>query len=157
MAYDELWDRIRAAIAKHGQCVQVVQLTKADPPGTQPFMYTIGNHQRGLPELLLIGTDNNAFADVLNRLGKIQVERGRGFADEELVGVGGKFPLRLVEGGELGRKKYASFVGIYYKAPYFELRQVLLPDTKGRFPDDPGCDAPYRNQPILSAIERTRE
>ena len=91
-----IWSRLRqelvAKIEEHGQAVQIVYLTEQDPPGSQPFIYTIGNYHRGLPELLVIGTDKAMFADVLNRLGKIQRERGRGFEDEEIVSVGGKFP-----------------------------------------------------------------
>jgi hypothetical protein len=83
---DELWARLQRQIAdniaKHGQQVQVVHLTEDDPPGTQPFMYTIGNYRNGLPE--------------------------------------------------------------------------LLPDTQGRWPDTPGCDAPYRDQPILSKVGSAR-
>ncbi len=94
------------------------------------------------------------FADVLNRLGKMQRERGRAFADEELVSLGGTFPLRIADAGELGRSRYASFVGIYYGTRDSEVRQVLLPDTKGRWPHTPGCDLPYARQPVLSKIGR---
>jgi len=155
-----LWDKLRldiaAKIKESGQAVQVVYLTEHDPPGSQPFMYTIGNYRHGLPELLVVGTDSNAIAGVLNRLGKIQRDRGKDFKDGELVSVGGKFPVRIVDAGVAGRTRYATFVGIFYGTDSYEVRQVLLPDTEGRWPDTPGCDAPYRNQPILSATGQTR-
>jgi len=155
-----LWDKLRldiaAKIKESGQAVQVVYLTEHDPPGSQPFMYTIGNYRHGLPELLVVGTDSDIIAGVLNRLGKIQRDRGKGFEDEELVSVGGKFPVRIVDAGVAGRKRYATFVGIFYGTDSYEVRQVLLPDTEGRWPDAPGCDAPYRNQPILSTTGQTR-
>jgi hypothetical protein len=141
-------------VADSGQAVQIVHLTELGPPGSQPFMYTIGNHARGLPELLIVDTDLAGFADVLNRLGKIQRERRTAFRDEELISIGGKFPLRIVDAGETGRTQYATFVGIYYGTQNYEVRQVLLPDTKGRWPDTPGCDLPYRRQPILSKAGR---
>jgi hypothetical protein len=158
---DAQWQRIRddihRKIARHGQCVQVVYLTKDDPPGVhQPFMYTLGNHERGLPELLIVGTTEKVFVDVLNRLGKIQRDRSEALTDGEIVSVGGKYPLRVVDAGEVGRTQYATFVGIYYETDIYEVRQVLLPDTQGRWPDTPGCDAPYRDQPILSAIRRSK-
>jgi Domain of unknown function (DUF4262) len=153
--WDEIRDQIAAHIEQSGQAVQVVYLTADDPPGSQPFMYTVGNHERGLPELLIVGTSDPMFADVLNRLGNIQRDRGTGFADEELVSVGGQFPLRIVDAGEIGRREYATFVGIYCDTDLFEVRQVLLPDTHGRWPDSPECDAPYCNQPILSRVGRT--
>jgi Domain of unknown function (DUF4262) len=154
--WNELRRELTAKIEQHGQAVQVVYLTEHDPPGSQPFMYTIGNYHRGLPELLVVGTDSNTIADVVNRLCKIQRDRGRGFADEELVSVGGKFPLRIVDAGPIGRRKYATFVGIFYGTDSYEVRQVILPDTQGRWPDTPGCDAPFCDQPILSAIGRTK-
>jgi hypothetical protein len=157
---EEQWKRIREnihrQIARHGQCVQIVHLTEDDPPGVQPFMYSIGNHEQGLPELLIVGTAEKIFADVLNRLGKLQRDRSKALLDEELVSVGGKCPLRVVDAGEVGRTQYATFVGVYYETTNYEVRQILLPDIQGRWPDTPGCDAPYRNQPILSAIGRVK-
>jgi hypothetical protein len=154
------WERIRAQLRQKitaaGQAVQIVYRTEHDPPDTQPFMYTIGNCGIKLPELLIVDTDLAVFADVLNRLGKIQRDRGTPFADEERVSVGGSFPLRIVDAGEIGRTKFATFVGIYYGTQAYEVRQVLLPDTKGRWPDTPGCDLPYARQPGLSKIGRTR-
>jgi hypothetical protein len=148
----QIREQIRKGIAAEGQAVQIVYLTELDPPGTQPFMYTIGNYDLMLPELLIVGTDLAPFAGVLNRLGRMQRSRRKGFADEEIVDIGGKFPLRIVDAGECGRSRYATFVGIYYGAMDYEVRQVLLPDTKGRWPDTPGCDLPYAEQPILSKV-----
>lgn len=153
------WEQIRAQIrekiARSGQAVQVVYLTERDRPGSRPFMYTIGNHAHDLPELLIVDTDLDAFAGVLNRLGKIQRDRKTGFTDEEHVSIGGRFPLRIVDAGEIGRAEYASFVGLYYRTRDYEVRQVLLPDTQGRWPDTPGCDLPYARQPVLSKLLRT--
>lgn len=145
-------EQLRQKIAAAGQAVQIVHLTEGDPPGTQPFMYTIGNHQVGLPELLIVDTDLAAFAEVLNRLGKIQRDRKAAFADEERVSIGGKFPLRIVDAGDIGRSKFATFVGMFYDTRDYEVRQVLLPDPQGRWPDVPGCALPYARQPVLSKI-----
>jgi len=154
--WEQLRAQIREKIAKSGQVVQIVYVGELDRPGRQPFMYTIGNHSHGLPELLIVGTDLEVFAGVLNRLGKLQRDRKNAFADEERVSVGGKFPLRIVDAGEIGRTKYASFVRLYYSTNDYEVRQVLLPDTKGRWPDTPGCDLPYAHQPVLSKLVPTR-
>lgn len=151
----EFRETIRANIVKHGRSIQAVGGTEQDAPGTQPFMYTVGNHGRGFPELLIVGIDKAAFGGVLNRLSEIQIQRNKAFEDEELVSVGGQFPLRIIDTGEIGHKDYAYFARIYYDSDSVEVRQVLLPDTKGRWPDTPGCDAPYRDQPILSAAKRT--
>ena len=157
---EQEWQAIRAQlrekIARSGQAVQIVSITERDRPGAQPFMYTIGNHEHGLPELLIVDTALDAFAGVLNRLGKIQRDRKIAFADEERISIGGKFPLRIVDAGEIGRTQYASFVRIYYGTQEYEVRQVLLPDTQGRWPDTPGCAFPYANQPVLSKLGTMR-
>lgn len=152
--WEQIGAKLRGIIAKNGQAVEVVYVTDQDPPDSRPFMYTIGNHAVGLPELLIVDTDLTVFANILNVLGEIQRKRGTAFADEELFDIGGKFPLRTVDAGEIGRTKYATFVGIYYGTRDYEIRQVLLPDTKGRWPDAPGCDMPYAGQPVLSKLAR---
>jgi uncharacterized protein DUF4262 len=154
------WAQIRAQlrekIAKAGQAIQIVHLTEQDRPWARPFMYTIGNHEHGLPELLIVDTDLDTFAGVLNRLGKIQRDRKTAFTDEERVSIGGKFPLRIVDAGDIGRTQYATFVGLYYGTREYEVRQVLSPDTQGRWPDTPGCALPYASQPVLSKLAQTR-
>lgn len=159
-AIEKLWAQLRQQITEHitknGQAVQVVYRTEHEPPDKQPFMYTIGNYHHGLPELLVVDTDKEIIAGVLNRLGKMQRDRGKAFADEEIVSIGGKFPVRIVDAGLIGRTQYATFVGIFYGTQSYDVRQVVLPDTQGRWPDTPGCDLPYRRQPILSKIGRTR-
>lgn len=56
---------IRANIAKHGRSIQSVGETEGDVLGLQPFAYTIGNHDLGLPELLIV--DAIKLSGVLNR------------------------------------------------------------------------------------------
>lgn len=156
-AWKMILQKLVDQIEKHGQSVQLVDLNEDDPPDAQAFMYTIGNHAHGLPELLIVGTAKKEFVDILNKLAKLQRERGRAFEDEELVSVGDKFPLRVVDGGEIGRAKYGSFVGIFYGTRNYSVRQVVLPDTRGHWPDVPGCEFPYSQQPILSAIGRSKQ
>jgi hypothetical protein len=156
MTIEQEWlqfrEAIRTNIAKHGRCIQAVGETESDALGLEPFSYTVGNHGLGLPELLIVGTTK--FSGILNRLSEIQRDRGRAFEHEELVSIGGTFPLRIIDTGDLGHREYACFARLYYDSNTVEVRQVLIPDTKGRWPDTPGCDAPYRDQPILSTIKR---
>lgn len=138
---------VRQHIKASGQHVRRVSAgEKADE---HAFMYTIGNHQHGLPELLLIGPTGAQFIDLLNYLGEIQRKLGRPFGHEELVELGAKFPVRIVDAGKEGREKYAVQIGVFYGTDEFEVRQVLLCDQHGRWPDDPDCDKPYCDAPIL--------
>jgi hypothetical protein len=137
-------------IARYGQHIVEVRPSVEDPPGATPFAYTIGNHGRGLPELLFVGSVEPPFLDLLNRLGEIQHGRGEGFRDGDLVDLGGRYPVRMVDAGRPGREAFAIQVGVYYGVSAFEVRQVVLCDPAGRFPEDPACEEPYRSQWVVS-------
>src|SRR4051812_41013405 len=65
--------RIHNTIEKHGQ--HVVTVDHDDPsvrPDEMPFSYTIGNHERGLPELMIMGSPE--LAAVLDLLGQMMRE-----------------------------------------------------------------------------------
>lgn len=146
---DAMRAQIRAHIDSHGQHLMRVLLTAQDPADALPFVYTIGNHERGLPELLLIGSAEPVFLNIVNMLGEVQRDRGRAFRHLELVDLGGSFPVRILDAGRAGRETYAVQVGSFYGTDDYRVRQVLLCDEQGRFPDDPACDPSYRSQPIL--------
>jgi len=148
---DAVREQIRRNIDRHGQHLMRILLTEDDPQDALPFVYTIGNHERGLPELLLIGFAEPGFLDILNRLSEIQRERNIAFCHGELVDLGGTYPVRIVDAGAVGREEYAVQVSVFYGTDDYQIRQVLICDLAGRFPDDPGCDAAYRSQPVLSA------
>lgn len=147
---DDIRQKIRDHIDRHGQHLHRVFASKDD--SGQPFMYTIGNHEHRLPELLLVGTTESSFAHLLNHLGAIQRDRDKAFEHEELISIGGRFPVRMIATGKIAREEYTVQVGVFYGTECYEVRQVLLCDTKGRWPDDPACDRPYSAQPLLSRI-----
>src|SRR5262249_28391186 len=69
-------------IAKHKRhIVSVFPRCEEDGPG---FAYTIGNQERALPELLIIGFWGNPIAGLLNELSNKMIERGRSFEGGEL-------------------------------------------------------------------------
>lgn len=139
---------IRKVIDKHGQFVMCVYAEEGDSEDA-PFVYTIGNHEHGLPELLIVGFGENWAGMILNLLGAKQRDGGRGFEPGEFVDLGGAFPVRISEGGAIGREVYAQRVGTFYRTRDFALRQVILPDPDGRWPEDPACALPFSRQPIL--------
>jgi hypothetical protein len=148
---DRFHDRIRAIIEAHGQMLMRVHPDATDPPGTLPFVYTIGNHQHRLPELLVVGFDGTGFeAQVLNLLGAMQRQRRAGFHDGELVSLSGPLPVRIIDAGAAGRSEFAVQVGVYYGTDEFDVRQIVLPDPNGRWPGDPQCETPFSRQPLLS-------
>jgi hypothetical protein len=148
---DDVRTLIGVHIHDHGQHLVGVAPASGDPIDFLPFIYTIGNHGAGLPELLLIGGSGDVHGRILNVLGKIQRERGSGFQHAELVDFTARLPARIADAGQRGRDEYAVQASVYYKTDKFEVRQVLLPDPNGRYPGDPGCQPPFSKQPVLSS------
>ena len=147
-------DKMRAVIAGHiqsfGQHLVSVHSAVGEPIGLQPFIYTIGNHGVGLPELLLVGTPGDTGMRILNILGEMQRGRGSPFLHGETVDFTAKYPALICDGGQLGRDEYAVQAGVYYHTEEFEVRQVLLCDQNGHYPGDPRCLPPYSGQLILT-------
>lgn len=66
-------------IARYGRTIIGVGGGDAGEP---PFSYSIGNHLKGLPELLIIGSCQ---APYLNEMSRLMIARGRPFDEGELV------------------------------------------------------------------------
>ena len=147
---EEIEAMVRRNIETHGQHIWSVTVAEGDPPGSLAFCYTVGNHGRGLPELMITGPIASSFGPVLNMLSKIQRERGNGFEHGELVNLGGKYPVRILDAGDAGRTEWATYVGNYYDTEDFEVRQVLICDPNGRWPGDPECAEGFRAQLIVN-------
>jgi hypothetical protein len=114
-----------------------------------PFIYTIGNYQLGLPELLVIGTAQAAHP--LNLACERMRKNNRPFLNGELIDWGDKFPLKSLNASDEAKEEYTLQVGAYYGTNGYAVQQILLPDTSGRYPDDPKCEVPYCLIPILTA------
>jgi hypothetical protein len=132
-------ETIEASIAESGQFVLAVI---GDDPDWM-FAYTIGNHRRQLPELLIICYDAKVAATILYKIGEIQAARGTAFADGEAVSFGASLPLLIREPVlELVRSDYMHQAGRFLETEEYAVRQVVLPDRKGRYPGHPQCDQP---------------
>lgn len=107
------------------------------------FHYTVGNHGVGLPEILAIGGDQR-MSRPLTDVTKNMRERGVAFANGELVNLGGKYPVKMInvncpEVYDL----YTCAVSGYYNTESYSVQQMLVPDRDGRYPDDPQCAEPF--------------
>lgn len=124
----------RSNIDQHGQSVVAVF-------GGQPFAYTIGNAEKGLPELLLVGRYSPEFAcTVLNGIGAAM--RARGWPLEE-HSFGGKFPVKLRPAGPDARTEYTIQAGQFLDTEDYGVLQVLIPDPAGHYPGEPECETGY--------------
>jgi hypothetical protein len=131
----------RRNIEKHGQSLVLVGADGRDPG----FVYTIGNAERGLPELLAVGV---AAAVAMNALGAIMREMDRRFADGAVVDIGGKCPVRVIDACPTVKRKFTIQAGRFLETDDYDVQQVVVPDPQGRFPGDPDCAAPWRDLPL---------
>src|SRR5262245_12591297 len=92
-------------IEKHGRTViGVFPVKGSKDPINEAFIYSIGNAERGLPELLVVGSFEMGF--VVNRLSEIMIERGGKFEDGELVSLGGEHSVCVVDAADSVKANY---------------------------------------------------
>jgi hypothetical protein len=134
---------IEADIKRDGR--QILGVPDGEPA---PFAYTIGNELKGLPELLVVGVSRKA--GFLNLLSDMMVERGAPFAEGEIVDLGGKHPVKIINADAVAKAEYTIQASNFHGHDRYRVQQVLVPDPQGLFPDDGRCDPRYR-MPVLSA------
>lgn len=133
---------IRSMIQKSGQAVQAVT-------GEIPFAYTIGNYERGLPELLVIGVAIEPVHQLLNELGRKMRDSGQPIVDGQLLDTGGRVKIKAIRANRMAHEHYTLMVGRVYETDDYEVMQILIPDLDGNFPGDENCDPAFAAQPVL--------
>jgi hypothetical protein len=130
---------VRQNIESCGQHLFQVFADGSDPG----FTYTIGNADRGLPELLLIGDfPPRIAAGLLNELGATMREDGKPPATG-LVDIGWSIPVKVRQAGSLARSRFTIQVGQYLGHDHYHVLQVMVCDEHGRYPGDAGCAPRY--------------
>jgi hypothetical protein len=129
--YPEFYEKAAANIKLGGQSLVGVFATKRSD---ETFTYTIGNHEKGLPELILVGLNNNVAGQILNMLGEQQRAAKQALSGD--VSLGGQYPVHCVEVTEVPKVKdeYTCQVEEYYGTRDYRVVQVLFPDKQGRYP-----------------------
>jgi hypothetical protein len=155
MTAEQMYQRIDENVEKHGRHVVYVM-----PDGNDmPFTYTIGNHCAGLPELIVFGMNAVGSAMTLNEISDRMLKSLRAGSTpdaEALMSLGGKYPvsIRRAQHPDLFTKyvvqapRYLEWAG-WESADQMRVMQVLVPDTRGRFPGQAGCAEPYASVPLL--------
>jgi hypothetical protein len=116
-----------------------------------PFIYTVGNCEWALPELLAIDCFD---VRVLNLLCEMMRRRRAPFWDGELIKLGDyEHPVKALNTGA-NAVKYTWQVTAYCEHDAYTVQQILIPDSLGRFPGDPQCEAPRCFVPILQGKRR---
>jgi len=142
-------DRIEGDI---GRCGQFIQAVLASPP----WCYTIGNADRGLPELVMVGIDPYMTMGMLNDAGTAMRTDGRPYVDGEFLTRIASMPMRV------DVVHPTQIAGRMQQSVYRESRlgrdpallgalQLVWPDRSGRFPGEAGYDESFAPmQPLLS-------
>jgi Domain of unknown function (DUF4262) len=138
-------------IAQYGRSIIGVSGCGGEPP----FSYTIGNHLKNLPELLIIGSSE---AFYLNHLSRLMITRRRSFDDGELIQLLPlSLPLALVRVDDrIVWDEYTVQAGVYFGDNDYAVMQAVRSDKQGRFPDQSGCDPPWSLFPILRVNSEVR-
>lgn len=136
-------EHIEKMIKDHGRIIIGVFGDEEEPP----FQYTIGNHDKSLPELVLIGSSDDTH--ILNAMSDIMIGRKGPFRDNELVSLGGQYPLKVIKAHQVAKDEYTFQATNYYGHNDYVVMQVLLCDHNGYFPGDAQCAKPYSTCPLL--------
>ena len=86
----EWLEAIHDAVEKEGWVVQFVESDRA------PYAYTVGLHERGLPELLVTGLPPQSAARLLNSVAEYLVGGGKPIPGERIL-IGGEVLLDVVQ------------------------------------------------------------
>jgi hypothetical protein len=136
---EEYLDELRASIQLHGWVVQGVEDDRL------PFAYTIGLHDRGLPELLVTGLPQEDAARVLNDVAVAAVG-GRVFKPGAHIAVGDGPLLEVVEVEHPdAHLNFAMALG----GPNIRALQLVWADDRGRWPWAAGWGPGQLRQPVL--------
>jgi hypothetical protein len=149
--WEEFWKKLDSHIAQHGVAIQGV----FDNDGKAPtFAYTIGNYQKGMPELFMAGLSAESLQVILNEATNLMQDGSMRVADRETTSAlaqGYETTFRLVDlslvESELNiLARYCERKGIDLPPVY----QLVWPDPGHLFPWDQGFDESFRKyQPVL--------
>ena len=138
---DKCLNELRAGMTEHhGWVVQYVHHER------RPFAYTIGLHNRGLPELLVTGLDSHVSNRVLKSIGHMIVDDGATVAPAMLIDYEDRFLMEVVAVAhpDVHLKYAARICGKDIRA-----LQLVWADDKGRWPWEKGWNDERAVQPVL--------
>lgn len=136
-------DQWLAAIAetksKHGWAVQYVESQSA------PYAYTVGLHERGLPELLVTGLPPQPAARLLNTVAAYLMDGGRPVPGEWIsIPDGPMLAVVQVEHPDAHMNVAVAFYG-----PELRALQLVWADERGHRPWCPEFSNGQLQQPVL--------
>lgn len=138
---DDYLGLLREKILTRGWVVQYVESDR------RPFAYTIGLHDRGLPELLVTGLPPKQALWLLNSFARRTLAGLRPVpGDQVSLPAGTRLELVDVEHPDAHMGMAIAIEGRDITA-----MQLVWADSRGRWPWAAGFDDGYRHQPVLGA------
>jgi hypothetical protein len=138
---DDYLALLREKILAHGWAVQYVEDDR------RPFAYTIGLHDRGLPELLVTGLAPRHATWLLNTFAR-RTLLGRRPAPGNQVSLPAGTRVELVG---VAQPDAHLYMAVAIEGPGIEAVQLVWADDRGRWPWAPGFDDGRRPQPVLGS------
>lgn len=133
-------DKVRENIDKYGQHLFGVfaGVDDTDANTFVPFIYTIGNHEKGLPELLCVGAfPSGLVGQLLNDFGK-QMRDGKITATEGMIDIGYSYPVKARWASDTAKSHFTIQAGQFHGTEDYRVLQLMLCDAEGKYPGDEG-------------------
>jgi hypothetical protein len=149
--WEDFWKKMDSHIDRFGVAIQGVFANDDKAPS---FAYTIGNFQKGMPELFMAGLDLESLQVILNDATRMMQDGSLRVADRETtpaLAKGYETAFRLVELPLVAHElnilaRYCERKSIAMPTVY----QLVWPDPGHHFPWDQGFDESFRKyQPVL--------
>jgi hypothetical protein len=136
---EDFINELRRKKRKYGWTVMFVESDRT------PYAYTIGLHERGLPELLVSGVAPQRAAWLLNRVAA-RALRGEPLTPGQRIKL---IPGPLIEIVEVEQPDAHMDMAVAFYGSDFQARQLVWPDGRGRWPWAVGFEDGRRTQPVL--------
>jgi hypothetical protein len=145
ISHADLFRSMANMIATSKRVTMAIAKSRKEPS----FFYTIGNQEKQLPELLIIGNFKpQDMCSILNTLSDAMAEAKEPAKDGSTIDLGGEYPLLIYLASKDAKEKYTVQAGQFYANEDYEVMQVVIPDKKGCYPPDPKCHKDYQ-VPVL--------
>lgn len=144
MSHQKLKAHMEALIAQHGMAVNPVM-------GNPPFAYSMGQHAKGLPELIVFGIPPAFAVPLLYELAAhLEAEHaaGRPVGPGNVNLDGYQLPTALIEVPVEAARPYATVADELSNGQATYL-QAVWPDRAGLFPWQPGFDTTFSAQQTI--------
>lgn len=142
-------------IAQHGWMVQYVFAAAGDEDsGVAGFSYTVGLHERGLPELIVFSLPAEIAGKLLNDIAMLLCENADAVGQVTLDDWPMPFVLDSADSGLASQHATGAWQRSAQQARFL---QVFWPDRHGMWPWQPQCVASVKDsQPFLRSSPQTQ-